>query len=193
MSGGQAFLNGPTIYLRGLRDEDAEGGYPGWFNDAATCAGNSHHVYPYGREQALAYIRESRERRDRLVLAVVLRDGERHVGNVALQDIHPIHHSAEFAVVIGDPAARGKGVGFEAAWLLCAHGFNTLNLHRIACGTFANNTAMLALAKRLGMREEGRRREAVFKEGRWLDVVEFGVLRDEFFAAGDSLPQGARA
>lgn len=193
MSGEQAFLTGPTVYLRGLRDEDADGGYPHWFNDAATCAGNSHHVFPYSHEQALAYIRESRERRDRLVLAVVMRDGNRHVGNVSLQDIHPVYHSAEFAVVIGDPAARGKGVGFEAAWLLCAHGFRALNLHRIACGTFGNNEAMMALARRLGMKEEGRRREAAFKAGGWLDVVEFGVLRDEFFAAGDELPQGEKA
>jgi RimJ/RimL family protein N-acetyltransferase len=181
MSSRQAFLNGPTVYLRGLRDEDAEGCYPDWFNDAATCTGNSHHIYPYSREQSLAYIRESRERQDRLVLAVVLRDGDRHVGNVALQDIHPIHHSAELTMVIGDAAARGKGVGLEAARLLCVHGFNTLNLHRIACGTFSNNRAMMALAQRLGMKKEGRRREAAFKEGRWLDVVEFGLLRVDFF------------
>lgn len=189
MNSRSAFLNGPTLYLRGLQDADADGSYADWFNDAATCAGNSHHVFPYSRELALAYIRDSRERRDRLVLAVVLRDGDRHVGNVSLQDIHPISHSAEFAVLIGDSVARGKGVGFEAAWLLYAHGFRNLNLHRIGCGTFGTNDAMIALARRLGMQEEGRRRQAAYKEGHWLDVVEFGVLRDEFFAACKP-PQG---
>ena len=63
---------------------------------------------------------------------------------------------------------------------MCAHGFLALNLHRIACGTFADNRAMLRLAAYLGMHEEGRRREAAFKAGRYIDVIEFGVLDNEF-------------
>jgi RimJ/RimL family protein N-acetyltransferase len=30
------------------------------------------------------------------------------------------------------------------------------------------------------MRLEGRRRQAAFKDSRWLDVLEYGVLRDEY-------------
>ncbi|MBF0164651.1 MAG: GNAT family N-acetyltransferase [Magnetococcales bacterium] len=176
------FLAGTTLYLRPLQDADADGPYPHWLNDAETCAGNSHHCFPYAREQALNYIRMSRDSRDQLVLAIILLDGERHVGNVALQSLSFVHRSAEFSILIGDGVARGRGVGIEAGRLLVRHGFEALNLHRIGCGTFSNNTAMLALAKRLGMREEGMRREAVFKQGRWLDVVEFGLLRAEFLA-----------
>jgi RimJ/RimL family protein N-acetyltransferase len=39
---------------------------------------------------------------------------------------------------------------------------------------------MRRIALDLGMREEGRRREAAFKDGRFVDCVEFGVLRAEF-------------
>ena len=175
-----AFLNGQRVYLRALRDDDARGPYASWFNDEEVCRGNSHHIFPYTPEGALEYIRDVRTRRDLLVLAVVLRDGDRHIGNISLQSIDAISRSAEFAVVIGDRSTWGKGYGEEAAALIVAHGFRTLNLHRIYCGTFDGNQGMRKLAERLGMREEGRRREAAFKDGKFVDVIEYGILESEF-------------
>jgi RimJ/RimL family protein N-acetyltransferase len=32
------------------------------------------------------------------------------------------------------------------------------------------------------MKEEGRRREAAYKNGEYVDVVEFGLLKSEFIA-----------
>lgn len=63
---------------------------------------------------------------------------------------------------------------------MCDHGFRAMNLNRIACGTQLDNDGMRKLAQSLGMKEEGRRRQAQFKHGRYIDVVEFGLLRDEF-------------
>lgn len=161
-------------------EADADGAYPGWLNDAEVCRGNSHHVFPYTREGALAYIRQAAQTRDSLILAVILRDGHRHIGNIALQDIHPLNRSAELAILIGERDVWGSGFAHEAAELIVAHGFTELNLERIECGTFSGNTAMQKLALRLGMKEEGRRRRAAYKNGRYQDVVEFGLLRAEF-------------
>ena len=181
-----AFLSGPRVYLRALGELDAQGAYADWFNDEEVCRGNSHHVFPYTAESALEYIRAVRARRDCLVLAVVLRDGDRHIGNISLQSIDPISRSAEFAIVMGDKATWGKGYGEEAGALIVAHGFRTLNLHRIYCGTFESNQGMRKLAERLGMREEGRRRDAAFKDGEFVDVIEYGVLNSEFDARARS-------
>ncbi len=57
------------------------------------------------------------------------------------------------------------------------HGFKKLNLHRIYCGTAATNKAMNQLALKLGMKEEGIRKEHLFLDGLWVDVVEYGILR----------------
>lgn len=170
------FLEGQRIYLRGLTDADASGDYPAWLNDAEVSRGNSHHVFPYSREAALDYIRQIRQSATSLALAIVLREDHRHIGNITLQSIHPIYRSAEFAVLIGDKAGWGKGYGLEAGRLVCRHGFEALNLHRIYCGTFADNVGMIGLAHALGMKEEGRRREAAFKEGKYIDIIEFGLL-----------------
>lgn len=175
-----AFLTGERLFLRPLVEADADGPYVAWFNDAEVCRGNSHHVFPYTREQALSYIRQSVQSREMLVLAMVLKSDQRHIGNIALQGIHTLNRSAEFAIVIGDKAAWGQGYGYEAAALLFQHAFQTLNLRRIACGTFADNAGMIKLAAALGMKQEGVRRQAAFKEGQYQDVIEYGLLRDEF-------------
>jgi RimJ/RimL family protein N-acetyltransferase len=182
------FLVGKALYLRPLSVDDADGPYPGWLNDANVCRGNSHHVYPYAREAAIEYIERAANSHEDLILAIVLKTGDRHIGNIALQRIHWVSRSAEFAILLGDTGQWGKGYGLEAARLLIHHGFSSLNLLRIACATFEANVAMRKLAAALGMKEEGIRRQAAYKDGRYLDVIEFGLLRDEC----EGLPRSGR-
>lgn len=177
-----AFLNGQRLYLRSLVESDANGPYVNWFNDEEVCAGNSHHLRPFTAEAALNYIRHARQTNDSLILAIILREGDKHIGNIALDSINRVYRTAEFSIVIGDKSAWGSGYSNEAAQLICDHGFSVMNLNRIACGTFEDNEPMKKLAKFLGMKEEGRRRQAVFKRGRYLDIMEFGVLRSEYEA-----------
>jgi [ribosomal protein S5]-alanine N-acetyltransferase len=179
------FLAGQRIGLRSLDLADADGAYPEWLNDAEVCAYNSHHVYPYDRAQARAYIESVRGSRSEIVLAVEAIDGKKHIGNVALQSIHPINRSAEFSILLGDRSFWGKGIGEEAGRLLLGHAFHELGLHRVGCGTTRDNEGMKQLAHKLGMREEGCRRAAAWKHGRWVDVLNFGVLVEEFISAED--------
>ena len=178
-----AFLETENLILLPLSEDDADGAYPGWFNDRETCAGNSHHTYPYSRAQALEYIKSTRNDRSSLVLAIELKSNHTHAGNVSLQQIHPVHRSAELAIIIGSPAARGLGLGQEACRAIIGHGFRALNLHRIQCGTLATNAGMIATALKLGFVQEGVRRQAVYKEGAYVDVIEFGLLADAFATA----------
>lgn len=173
------FLSGEKVLLRPLAEEDASGHYPEWLNDQVVCAGNSHGSYPYAKEQALEFIRANRGRKDALVLAVVEKSSGRHVGNVALQAINPIARSAEIAVLLGEKDVWGKGIGTEAVTMLVRHAFLTLNLHRVYFGTPASNIGMQKIGAALGMRKEGCRREAFYKNGTYEDIWEYGLLRSE--------------
>ena len=88
------FLVGEKVYLRALVEADAEGPYATWFNDEEVCQGNSHHVFPYTQEAARDYIEYAAGTRDALVLAIVTIKDHQHIGNIALQKIHPIYQSA---------------------------------------------------------------------------------------------------
>ena len=174
------FLEGATINLRPLSLDDLAGGYPNWLNDPEVSAHNSHHVFPYTLAQARGYIESVQNDPQNLVLAIVAKDCDKHIGNIALQRINGIDRNAEYAIVVGDKAYWGKGVAREASRLLFAHGFSALNLHRIYCGTSSTNTAMQKLAISLGMQEEGCRREAHYKNNAYVDVIEYGLLKEDF-------------
>ncbi len=176
----QAFLTGERIYLRGLREADLDGNYIDWLNDAEICRHNSHHVFPYSRNVGADYIKNLDNNRQTLVLAICLNVTAEHIGNISLQRIDPISRQAEFAILMGEKEHWGQGYAKEAARLICDHGFNTLNLNRIYCGTSEENIAMQKLAQFMGMQKEGRRRQAQFKNGKYVDIMEFGVLKSEF-------------
>jgi len=177
---GLVFLRTMRLYLRPLERADADGLYPQWFNDPEVCRDNSHFVFPYRHEDAIEYIDQVTGSRTDLVLAIVDSSTDKHIGNIALTGIDSIHRSAELSIVVGEKEYWGKGYSKEAARALVDHGFYVLNLNRIQCGTFTDNIAMRKLALSLGMREEGIRRSAVFKNGRYVDVVLYGVLRQEY-------------
>jgi ribosomal-protein-alanine N-acetyltransferase len=167
-------------YLRSLQESDVDGPYPSWFEDQDVCRYNSHGKLPRSRASFRQYV-QSLDSGSALVCAIC-HIGDGHIGNVSLQGLSSIDRNAEFAIILGDRHHAGRGLGRLAGRQLLAHGFGKLNLHRIYCGTAANNAAMNKLALSLGMRQEGVRRAHLFLEGEWVDVVEYGILREEFVA-----------
>ena len=176
------FLEDGEIILRPLELSDAEGDYPNWLNDMETSKGNSHHRFPYSRDEAREYIQNARVSENDVILAIVERCSGKHIGNIALLDICWFSHSAKFAILVGSSTARGKGIGFRAGKLVLAHGFMSLNLHRIYCGTYVTNVAMNSLAKKLGMTLVGTLRESAYKDGLYLGENLFDILRPEYLA-----------
>lgn len=175
-------LEGKQIYLRPLEPNDTDGAYPAWLNNPDVCRYNSHGDIAYTREMAQAYITSVTDNPAYAVFAICLAEDNRHIGNIALQQISVKNRSAEFAILIGEPSVYGKGIGYEAGKLLLDYAFHTLKLHRIYCGTHAENKAMQKLALSLGMRQEGIRQDAIFKNGKFVATIEFGILADEYNA-----------
>ncbi len=169
-------LTSSSIYLRPLHIDDAKGDYPSWLNDKEVCRYNSHGDTLYTKEMALSYIKSVQDNPACRVFAICDAKSDKHIGNISLQAISEKNHSAEFAILLGDKNFWGKGVAKEASKLLLEFGFQALKLHRIYCGTSEANEPMQRLAIALGMQLEGRRKEALFKNGRFYDVLEYGIL-----------------
>lgn len=174
------FIEGSTFVLRPLSLEDVSGNYVNWFNDSEVCKYNSHHVFPYTPDAAREYVQKIQTSRTDLVLAIVAKDTNQHIGNISLQQINLLSRNAEYAIIIGERSYWGKGIAKEASQLIIEHGFATLNLHRIYCGTSVENEPMQRLASALGFVKEGVRTQAMFKNGAFVDIVEYGMLRENF-------------
>jgi len=170
------FLKGDTLYLRPLHETDISGKYRYWLNDPEIVQYNSHGRFPMTPDKLASFVELAKKSNTSLVLAVVDLETDLHIGNVSLQAINWIDRNAEIAFLLGEKDFWGKGVMLEAGTLLLQHGFNTLNLHRIYCATSAENMGMQRLSEKLGMELEGRRKDAIFKQGNYHDIIEYGIL-----------------
>ncbi len=74
----------------------------------------------------------------------------------------------------------GYGYATEAAGALIDFGFAELGLSRIYAHVLEGNEASCRVLDKLGMINEGIRRQHVRKNRKLLDVVLFGMLRDEW-------------
>jgi len=170
------FLTGDSIILRPLQLKDIEGNYRLWLNDPQIILHNSHGRFPQTPETLLSYVNAAQVSGKEITLAVIDKNTGDHIGNISLQNINWIDRNAEIAFLLGESKFQGKGVMFEAGKLLIDHGFKTLNLHRIYCGTSSANTPMQRLAEKLEMIKEGIRKEAIYKNGKYFDIIEYGLI-----------------
>lgn len=86
---------------------------------------------------------------------------------------------AELGYWLAQPA-WGHGFATEAAQAAVDFGFRALGLARIYAQVLADNRASLRVLDKLGMVNEGVKRQHVLKARRLHDVVLYGLLRDEW-------------
>ncbi|MFD9129571.1 GNAT family N-acetyltransferase [Kitasatospora sp. NPDC059571] len=174
-----AVLTGALVRLRELREEDLDR-LVAWWNDPATAVRQvtgPAHPRP-AAEVAAMFWTWSQNAGCNLGLSVVTRDEGELVGHVTLYGADPKDRCATLAVLVGAPH-QGRGLGTDAVRTLVDHGFTELGLHRIELTVNGDNAPALAAYRRAGFTEEGRRREAVFRHGRWHDHVQMGILDRE--------------
>jgi RimJ/RimL family protein N-acetyltransferase len=78
------------------------------------------------------------------------------------------------------PAQRRRGVGSRAVALTLSWLFGELGLLRVEMTTTPENEAVPALARRLGFQQEGVLRSRNVERGRRVDILWFGLLREEW-------------
>jgi diamine N-acetyltransferase len=119
-------------------------------------------------------------RRTQVRLAITALDTGNHIGNVQLTDIHAVNRSAEFSILIGDRRYRNKGAGTYAMQEMLRHGFLDLNLNRIALTVLPHNVPAIALYQKCGFFQEGRDRQAIYKGGKYHDLLRMALLREDY-------------
>ena len=101
------------------------------------------------------------------------------IGVVLLNHIHPIYRTGEFGITLGDSEYREKGYGKDMLLTLIKYGFNQLNLNRIWCEVYSNNTS-IHMYRKIGFKDEGILRQTVYKDGEYLDSYILGMLKSDY-------------
>jgi RimJ/RimL family protein N-acetyltransferase len=78
-----------------------------------------------------------------------------------------------------DPDHWCNGYASDATRTLCRYLFEERRFHRVEATAYEHNTGSRATLEKVGFVEEGRLREKAFVEGRRVDIVQYGLLREE--------------
>ncbi|MGD0552235.1 MAG: GNAT family protein [Sedimentisphaerales bacterium] len=102
------------------------------------------------------------------------------VGIIGLAGISRTHRTAEIYLVIGQKEFWGKGVMLEAECLLIDWAFNSLGLEKIWAEARPENIASVITMKKLGFQVEGTLRCEKFVDGKRIDILRLGLLKNDF-------------
>ena len=75
-----------------------------------------------------------------------------------------------------------RGYGTEALRLWVNHLFANSEYHKLCLDTWSFNPRMMRVAEKIGFITEGCQRAIRFWQGEWLDLMHFGMLREEWEA-----------
>lgn len=123
---------------------------------------------------------------DNIHLAIETLDNE-FIGHVVSSGTFRRMGHFGFGIHLFRPYWR-KGYGTEGAALFLRFFFKELRYHYCESSCWEFNQASYALHKRLGFKEEGRRREKVFHNGKRYDEIMFGMTVNDFDKTALDLP-----
>jgi RimJ/RimL family protein N-acetyltransferase len=100
-------------------------------------------------------------------------------GEVLVHSLHDQHRRGEIGFWVA-PSERRRGVAARAVGLMITWLFTELGLLRIEMTTTPENRVVPALAARLGFTQEGLLRARNVERGQRVDLLYFGLLREEW-------------
>ena len=172
-----------SVKLRDFHPGDAEA-VRRWFTDERVTADLVGSRASFSLDDAKGWVERAMDASTDRKWAITIDDSDDTVGFVALfgvdRDLGP-----ELAVLVGEPAAWGKGVAREAERQACIHAFDRLGAHRIHAEIPATNVAAQKVVTALGFQREGVMRAAIRRGDEAVDNQVWGLLPGDFTGRED--------
>ncbi len=169
-------IEGQRICLRPVAVSDVDGPYCGWMNDPAVTRFLEARFSKNDKASLKKFVQRALENKDIVFLAIVLKDGNRHIGNIKLGPINREHGYGDVGIIIGEKDCWGKGYATEALKLLSDYAFQKLKLHKLTAGCYSSNTASAKAFLAAGFDQEGIRKSHYLCEGKYVDGLLFGKV-----------------
>ncbi len=175
-------IEGQRLVLRDMVASDASGAYLGWMNDSGVTRFLESRFASYSERDLVSYITAMRSHADIRFLAILVRDTQRHIGNVKLGPIERPHGRADIGILIGQRECWGRGYASEAVSMVADWAFAELALSKLTAGAYANNVGSIRAFVRAGFEIEAIRQ----RHYRCGDELVDGVLLSMFAPEPDN-------
>lgn len=173
-------LHGEKVILRPFRTADAEPLWAGIHNKTLNKLTGTHGTFTRPMINAYVARQIANDDDDRASFVIALPDDERGLGEVIINDIDHDNHSANIRIGFFDLAHVNKGYGTDAMRLMVDYGFKHLNLHRIELTVYAFNPRAIRAYEKVGFKQEGILRHALYWEGEYIDGILMSILAHEW-------------
>ena len=171
-------LVGERVFLRPFRKVDLKH-IQRWSNDVELRKLTGE-VAPINQAEAEKFYEELRADENRAWFVIVLKKGNRVIGEAGLLRMFRLWRNTDMTIIIGEKDARGKGYGKEAGRLLLSYAFEDLGFHRVSIGVVGFNKNAIRFWKSLGFKKEGVHREEYFCDNKYSDFIMMSILESEF-------------
>lgn len=105
------------------------------------------------------------------------------IGTANLVDIDWKNNNAFHGMLIGNPDHRGQGFGVDTIMAVMRYAFDELHFERLNTSIIAfNQRSIDVYCGKCGWQQEGRARNAYFRQGRYWDKLHVGVTREDYRA-----------
>jgi RimJ/RimL family protein N-acetyltransferase len=175
------YLAGKTVMLRHHRGENLRA-FLRWYSDPDVARLTRYQQAPLSTEEIQRFFYARIMGSDFLSMAIHVRETDRLIGTCAFSQLDGDNGSTLYHITIGEHDAWGRGYGTEATELMLEHAFTRLALHRVGLTVFEFNSRALRSYQKCGFVEEGRAREAIFRDGRYWDEIHMSILAEEWEA-----------
>lgn len=174
-------IPGKNVRLRAIERQDLPY-FVAWLNDPAVRK-NLLVTVPLSQAQEEGWFEHTLRlplEEQPLGIEVQTPEGWQLVGNCGFAKLDRRNSCAEIGIFIGDARFWNKGYGTEAMRLMLKYGFFTLNLNRIFLTVYETNPRGIRCYEKAGFIHEGRLRQAIFQDGRYIDMLVMSMLRSEW-------------
>jgi len=166
--------------LRPLSPEDAGERYLQWLHDPDIVRT----LDVDGASQTIDSLREyiaCHDSVDRILFGIFTQEGL-FIGTHSFRH-YPKHRMATVGVMIGDRHYWGKGVPLETRECLLRWAFDDLNCNKVEAGCYSINLPSIYNFQRQKWKNEGVRKAHRIVDGKFVDVLLFGMTRDDWYAS----------
>ena len=169
-------LRGTRVTLRPPRKEDLET-YLAWFADPEVTRYQPRST-PFSPAQEESWFTKTGEDPNSVVWAIEV-DGKA-VGTTGIGQIDWLHRHGTTGITIGEKSLWRQGLASEAMALRTRYAFRELNLHKLKTQAYMENEGSRRALQKTGYTPAGIQRQEFYKDGRWHDVWEGELLREDW-------------
>jgi RimJ/RimL family protein N-acetyltransferase len=183
------FLKGQKVVLRPVEESDVPR-LQLWINDPEVIRGTLQYL-PRSESHEREWLERLQKDPSAIFLAIETLEG-RHIGSTGIFGISWRDRTAHTGMMIGEKDCWGKGYATDAKMILLNYAFDTMNLRKMCSAALEFNQASVTYNLHCGYREEGRRRQQYFRDGRCWDEIIIACFREDWFPIWERYRQTGR-